>query len=210
MKRRTIKTVILIIVAAFLAYNSVFVKSLDEVRAAGASGFDARGYAEEFWQKHLMPSADGAVLADSLLFKIKENAGQAFAQYGKSLGIGNLKYFLVKGRATVKNVEEDRIEIQFAAIPPSQKTFLETEYVYGNAVRDASGKVSISDFDNTADLNNVSEKINEKIRQQVLKPFLSRVKKGDEIAFAAAVELNSQYPLAREIEFIPISLQIKQ
>jgi len=85
-----------------------------------------------------------------------------------------------------------------------------TEYIYGNAVRDASGLVDIKDFTNTTDLNNISEQLNKTIRLEVLPPFKKQVKQGNKIEVVAAVELNKAHINFNDLELIPVRLKIIQ
>lgn len=85
-----------------------------------------------------------------------------------------------------------------------------TEFVYGNAVRDAVGTLDLNDFTNTMDLNNVSAEINRKIRQEVIPHFLTNVQKGMVVQFAGAVELNQKFLDLEDIEIIPVSVTIVQ
>ncbi len=66
---------------------------------------------------------------------------------------------------------------------------LATEFIYGNAIRDASGLVDVKDFPNTMDLNNISEELNKMVRKTVLPPFKTAVKKGDKIIVTGAIEI---------------------
>ena len=65
---------------------------------------------------------------------------------------------------------------------------LATEFIYGNAIRDASGLVDVKDFPNTMDLNNISEELNKMVRKTVLPPFKTAVKKGDKIIVTGAMK----------------------
>jgi predicted lipoprotein len=85
---------------------------------------------------------------------------------------------------------------------------LATEYIYGNAIRDASKLVDIRDFANTADLNNVSEQLNKKVRSSILPPFKKQVKQGDRIEVTGAVEFNKEHIRFNDLELIPVRLNI--
>lgn len=208
MKRKQIKYIIAVVVVLFLAYHSVFIKKLDEVRAAQQSGFDAAGFAAAFWQKELVPSLKNAVPLNQLIQELNNEPEKAFNTYGKTLGIGYVRYFMVQGEGIVHKINEDDIELQLANSQPANKVSLETEYVYGNAVRDASGLIQITDFDNTMDLNNVSEQINHKIKIEVVKPFLANVRVNEKVKFIGALELNSKHPQTKKIELIPVQLEL--
>ena len=85
-----------------------------------------------------------------------------------------------------------------------------TEFIYGNAIRDASGLVEVKDFPNTMDLNNISEELNKTVRKTVLPPFKTAVKKGDKIIVTGAIEIHKEHIKWNELEIIPVQLQIVQ
>ena len=87
---------------------------------------------------------------------------------------------------------------------------IETEYVYGNAIRDASRLVEIKDFVNTTDLNNISAELNKKVRTTVLPAFKSTVKKADSITCTGAIELNQAHYTLDDLEIIPVQCKIIQ
>ena len=84
------------------------------------------------------------------------------------------------------------------------------EYIFGNALRDAPGLIDINDFNNTMELNNIAAAVDKIIRDEVLPPFSSQVKKGDNISFAGAFELNQEHINLANIEVIPVVLKINK
>ena len=52
-----------------------------------------------------------------------------------------------------------------------------TEFIFGNAVRDATGLININEFKNTMDFNNVSAELNRIIREKVLPQFKPVIKR---------------------------------
>ncbi len=190
---------------ALLAYNSVYFKKLDEMKA-GTSAFDAAGYAQNFWDKKLMPGLPAAVGLNALTTQLKTEKDRAFEQHSHALGIGNIRYFLVRGEGIVSDVAENEVTLQVGNTPVR----IATEYIFGNAVRDASGAIDINAFANSMDFNNVSAEINKLIREKVVQPFKPVVKKGDRVAFHGAIELNREHLQTNDIEIIPVSLQIEK
>ena len=87
---------------------------------------------------------------------------------------------------------------------------LATEFIYGNAIRDASGLVEVKDFPNTMDLNNISEELNKIVRKTVLPPFKTAVKKGDKLIVAGAIEIHKEHIKWSELEIVPVQIQIVQ
>lgn len=207
---KPIRYLLYVAVIALLAYNSVYIKKLDEVKA-GSTAFDAAGYAKDFWEKKLIPGLSGAVDLGALTTQLKMEKDKAFDQHSHALGMGNIRYFLVKGQGIVTDVHENEVSVKLAGTAESVGNVrIATEYIFGNAVRDASGEIDINAFTNSMDFNNVSAEINKLIREKVVPRFKSEVKKGDRIAFHGAIELNRAHLQTNDIEIIPVSLQIEQ
>jgi hypothetical protein len=58
------------------------------------------------------------------------------------------------------------------------------------------------------ELNNIAAEVDKIVRNEVLPPFKSVVKKGDTISFAGAFELNQEHINLDRIEVIPVTLKI--
>lgn len=202
---KPIRYLLYVAVIALLAYNSVYFKKLDEVKA-GSMAFDAAGYAQDFWEKKLMPGLSKAVDLNALTALLKTDKEKAFSEHSHALGIGNIRYFLVKGEGIVNEVGENEVKLEAGG----SEVRIATEYIFGNAVRDVSGAIDINAFTNSMDFNNVSAEINKLIREKVVRPFKSKVKKGDRVVFHGAIELNREHLQVNDIEIIPVSLQIEK
>src|SRR5439155_18308957 len=114
--------------------------------------------------------------------------------------------FLVKGKGTIASINENDISV----LPDSNKQTITiaTEFIFGNAVRDATGLININEFNNTMDFNNVSAEINKIIREKVLPSFKSNAKKGNKIEFVGAIELNKEHLDLSPIEVVPVEIKI--
>ncbi|SEJ65325.1 Predicted lipoprotein [Dyadobacter sp. SG02] len=207
---KPIRYLLYLAVFALLAYNSVYFKKLDEVKA-GTAAFDAAGYARDFWDKKLTPGLSKATDLNALTALLKTDKEKAFNEHSHALGIGNIRYFLVKGQGVVTDVNENEVSVELVnAGQTAGNVRLATEYIFGNAVRDASGAIDINAFTNSMDFNNVSAEINKLIREKVVPPFKSKVKKGDRVTFHGAIELNRAHLQVNDIEIIPVNLQIEK
>jgi predicted lipoprotein len=206
MKNKMVRYILIAAGTLFLLYHSVYFEKLSEVRAAAAaeSTFDPEGFARDFWSTALPAQLPEAVSLSELIAQLQSQPEEAFPRHSHALGIGNIRYFLVRGEGTVSAVSENRVTLQM----DDKAVQLETEFVYGNAVRDAVGTIDITDFSNTMDLNRVSEEVNRIIRAEVIPPFREQVSEGDSVRFAGALELNQKYLQLEEIEIIPVSLEI--
>lgn len=205
---KTIKYWALITVVLVILYNSVYFQKLSDVRAMEASKvFDPKGYAIEFWNAKLPGRLTKAVSLDELTALLGNNPDSAFNLYSNALGIGSIRYFLVSGSGVVSSINEDEVRITMKN-QEGRTITIATEFIFGNAIRDASGLVDINEFNNSMDFNNVSAEINTIIRTSVLPPFKQTVISGSNVEFTGAIELNKDHLNLSAIEIIPIKLNV--
>lgn len=206
--KKILKYTILIIVLLVVAYNSVYFKKLDEVKALSSKEFDAKAYATKYFNTKLMPALNKAVEINQLITLIQKEKDKTFDKYSHALGIGNIRFFLVKGEGEITAINESDVSVLAKTDSSERKVLIETEFVFGNAIRDAAGLIDINEFKNTMDFNNVSAELNKIVRSKILPPFKANARKGDTVQFFGAIELNREYPDIEKIEIIPISLKI--
>ena len=176
MTRKIIKYILSGALLIFLCYNAVYFKKLDDVKKeAIVTKFDASKFAGKYY-KEVLPVAAGSVEYNTLLSLLKTDPGKAFANHAHALGIGNIQYFLVQGKGKIQSINESSITVLIRSDSAQSTANIATEFVFGNAIRDASGLIKLKDFSNTADLNNVSSEVNRIVREQVLPPFLAKAK----------------------------------
>lgn len=211
MQRKIIRYSIWIAVLVLVVVNSVYVKKLSEVKVANSTiDFDASSYAKHYWDEEILLSSPDAIEFSLLMETLQQNSQKAFLEYSHALGIGNIRYFMLQGEGDVVSVNENDISISVKTSVVPSTISIATEFIYGNAVRDAVGAINLNDFPNTMDLNNVSAEINEIIRQKVVPPFKAVVKKGDRVKFVGAIELNQKFLNLEVIEILPVSINIVQ
>ena len=201
------KYIIAIAAVLIIGYNSVYFKKLDEVKASvAAKQFNAAVYAQTFWTNKLLPNLDKAIDIAQLSRMLSADPTKAFDTYSHALGIGNLRYFLVKGTGTITSINEDDLSVLLQADTSKLSITVATEYIFGNAVRDATGLININEFSNTMDFNNVSAELNKIIREKVLAPFKQKARKDDTIELTGAIELNKEHLDLSKIEVIPVKI----
>lgn len=207
MKKNWIKYIVWGVLIVVVAYNSVYFKKLDAVKAASTSKqFDAASYAASFYNKKLLPNLSRAVDLSDLLSQLQTAPAQAFATYSHALGIGNIRYFLIKGIGKIQSIEEDAVTVALNN-DTTKLIKITTEFIYGNAIRDASGLIDINEFNSTMDFNNVSAEVNKIIRTTVIPPFKAVAKPGATVQFTGAIELNQAHINTENLEIVPIKLQ---
>lgn len=204
MKKKKL-TIALALLGVIALYNSVYIDKLDVVKAkATKDQFDAVTYARTLFAEKI-PTKFSKALEISHLTELLESKPEiTFKEHSNALGIGNIRYFLTSGKGVVKTISDNYVTLTIN----QQTVNIATEYVFGNAVRDASGLVDIAAFTNTMDFNNISAEINKIIRKEVIPSFKHRVKMGDTVEFIGAVEFNQKHLNLSKIEIIPILLKI--
>ena len=204
---RFLKYGIILLAIVLLGYNSIYIKKLSDVKATMGEKFDAVTYVAGLWKDKLPARMQAAVDINTLKTAVETDAAGAFEKYTNALAIGNYRYALVKGTAKVDKVGADDVAITINGNTPF-KASLVTEFVYGNALRDASGLVALKEFPNTSDLNSISEEFNKTVRQKIVPAFKPSLKTGDQIEFTGAIELNKEHIHFGDLELIPVSVKI--
>ena len=208
--KKLIKYTLLLLVIALVGYKSVYFKKLSEVNKTASAKFDAIAFSKKLWDEKLPAKLAGTINLVDLIAALKTNPVDAFAKHSNAMGIGNYRYSLVKATGIITAVNEDEITIRVEGRDSILQINLATEYIYGNAIRDASALVDIKDFSNTTDLNNISEELNKTVRTTVLPEFKKQVKEGDKIEVTGAIEFNKEHINFKDLELIPVRVKILQ
>jgi len=206
--KKLIKYILIIIVVGLVGYKSVYFKKLSEVKQREGQKFDAVTYSSKLWDEKLPARLDSSVELGTLMGFIEANPIDAFSRFSNAIGIGNYRYSLIKLNGVVTKINEDDVALKVNHADSGLIIKIATEFVYGNAIRDASGLVDIKDFTNTNDLNSISEELNKRVRNNVLPAFRTQVKQGDEIELTGAVQFNKEHISFKDLEIIPIRIKI--
>lgn len=195
-----IKKVIILVLGIILAYNSVYFKKLSEVNKQKASTFDFNTYADSLYFKGILTQTKPMAL-QTLTSEIQNNKEETFKKYGNRLGIGNSAFFMVETKGKILNIEDGKIKINTTE---NGIISVDSKYIFGNAIRDASGLVKLTDFKTNADFNKVSEALNTIIREKALPPTLKKLKIGDDISVIGALKLSKKENL--ELKILPVKI----
>lgn len=209
MSSKVIKYIVAIGLLTFLGFKSVYFRKLSDMRGdTTVNTFDAGAFSRDLLRDKLPAAIDSAVGLGSLISQLQTDPEQAFNRHARALAIGNVGYFLVTGEGTIRSHNDTGLTIVLKDNASKSTVKIATEFIYGNAIRDASGLVRLSDFNNTADLNSISEQINSIIRKEVLPPVVTRATDGVVVRFDGAIELNRKYIDLDTIEVVPIRLTL--
>ncbi|OCX54396.1 hypothetical protein BEL04_09095 [Mucilaginibacter sp. PPCGB 2223] len=202
--KKVYKYGIWVVIIAFTLYNSVYFRKLSEMKAP-AKTFNAASYAQDMLNNKLPAVTEKAITIDELFTQIKSQPNEAFSAYGHALTIGSIRFFMVKGAGEVDAIDESDVKLVTTG---HNNVYIATEFVFGNAIRDASGLINLNDFSNTVDLSNISSEVNKIIRAKVIPPFKAVVKKGSKVEFTGAIELNQARLNVEDPEVIPVTLKV--
>jgi len=203
---KTIKYSLGALVAVFVLYLSLDIQNLEKHRASVAPAlFNATDFATKFWEESLASAIDEAPYVTDVLKALNEHPQKAFETYGRKLGISKTDYFLVKGVGVIEKVTDEYILL---AINEQAKIKIATDFIYGNAVRDGSGKVNIDEFLNMTDFNAVSVAINKLVKEKVVARLKQSAKEGKQLEFAGAFEIMEEQTDLSSILVLPVSAKI--
>ena len=203
MKKRYTYILGLLIVLT-LGYNSVYFKKLSVVKAATKENFDFKAYADSIYYKGILKSKK--ITLGDLTSLMQSNPETTFEKYGNRLGIGNSAYFMIQSTGKIIDIKDGLYTI---ADEKNGIVYIDTKYIFGNAIRDASGLVKLTDFKTNAQFNKVSESLNDIIRNDVIPKEISKVKVGDSISFSGAIKLSKKQNLQEKISVIPSQIKLQ-
>lgn len=193
------------LIIAFLGYNSVYFKKLSDVQKAQKESFDFKAYADSIYYKGILKSKKTIDLT-TLIASVKSDQQAAFKNYGNRLGIGNSAYFMIKSTGKILDIKDG---IYTIADEKNGIIFIDTKYIFGNALRDASGLVKLTDFKTNAQFNTVSESLNDIVRNEVVPKEIKKVKIGDSISFSGAIKLSKKQTLFTNLLIIPSQIKLQ-
>lgn len=206
MLQKIIKYFLILLFFGLLLYNAVYFKKISEMQVSKIETvFDAKAYAKTYLLEKIPAAKKEAVAVSDLLSAMNKDSKKAFKDFSHFQNEGDMKYFFVKSEGKVTAIDEEFVTLKIAS---GTEIKLAIQYIFGNTSRDCSGLISIDDFTNTMDLNNVSEEINKLIKSEIVSPFTAKVQKGDSISFLGGIELSQSNPKTDKIEIVPLQLEI--
>lgn len=207
MKKGT-RYIITLLVVGLLAYNSVYFKPLDEVKAsAEEKKFILVSFVDDLMDSRMEKVR--AISAPDFYTRMRSDFDELMDLEGKKLGVSNLRYFMIEGEGIVVAIEEENVVLKLDGVP-NDSLRIATDFIFGSTLRDASGLVSISDYASTMDFNNISVEINKQVRQKIVAPFIKEVNEGSKVAFVGAAAIDITTPVVKDLRMIPSKLEIVQ
>jgi len=204
---KTIKYVIGIAIVVALVFGSVRIQPLDEYIAQKEDNvFDAKAVALSLVEKEI-PELEALSVVD-FLNQLDNDRQSLCENSGKKLGVTDVYNFLLKGDVVVTSESEESL-LTSPIENSNQVIAVATDFIFGNAVRDASGLVDIGEFQNTMDFNTISVEINNWVRANPVKFLEENIKVNDTISVFGAIQVNSKNFSVNDIPVL-IPIQVSQ
>jgi len=185
--KKILKYLLVLVVGATLLLGSITIEPLDEHKARQmGETFDAKAFATNLIENEI-PELEAMPL-QRFLDQLENDRETLCADSGKKLGVSETYNFLVKGDVVITEKNEEALVVETLGENP-KKMALATDFIFGNAVRDASGLVDIGNFQNTMDFNTISIEINTWVREKTVSTLKSYVPT-DTLSLLGAVQAN--------------------
>ncbi|WP_341224910.1 DUF2291 family protein [uncultured Arcticibacterium sp.] len=199
---KNIKYGIGLVLLLFLAYNSVYFTDLDQMKSEDADTIDFNAKATQLYEGIIAENT--ATDLSTLKAALSTQSDSAFANFGNRLGIGESAYFMVNVAGKVLRINDGEILIQ---TDEGESIAVQTKFIFGNAIRDASGLVALTDYKTNADFNKLSEALNTIVREEKLPKAVQKIKVGDVIKVEGALKLTKGQPLNTQLEILPVLIE---
>jgi predicted lipoprotein len=194
------KKIVIIIIISLLGYNSVYFKKLSELNNNATQKFNFTKYTDSLYHQGILKN-DTIINLNALLSELSTNKEAAFNKYGNKLSIGNSAHFMVKisGEIAAKTNEGFTLKTD-----NGQNYSIDSKFIFGNAIRDASKLVKLTDFKTNTEFNQISESLNKLVREDVLPKKLKDINVGDKIIGKGVISQSKKENLPIKITLVDI------
>jgi predicted lipoprotein len=165
---------------------------------------DINAFVESLWTQRLPEAAENASTVDDVLALAASDASEAQKRFGRQVGLGGPTFFFLRGRGQIESVNEN--ECRLIIDGRSQRVALEIGILVSNAVRDATGLVSVDDFPNSQDFNQLSTELNKRCESDVIAPIRDQLVVGSTIEFVGCGEVRDGGGF-NSLKLIPVHLK---
>jgi predicted lipoprotein len=208
--RRFVPWVILLLplAASYAVFPPVRFHSLKAVRAAQAGAQNgAKDAAEELWSEKLLPAAEKAADAAAVVQAIATDPKSVRARFGRTVGVSSSYFLFLRGSGRVVTANADSIGLSLEPSGDEPDIVVPLGFVFGNAVRDATGLVDSSSYTNAQAFNDVSAKLNAIVEKRVLPEFQRVAKVGQRVQFAGCVEVADEDTDLKPLQLVPVEVR---
>jgi predicted lipoprotein len=176
--------------------------------AAAPGAVDVPRFAEKFWNETLASTAAPRVEVHSVIAALNESPARAAEKFGHRAGIGGKAFFLVSGEGRVTQVDRRGVWLSVEG-ESTPRLVLITGPVFGNALRDVTGLIDITDF-SSFDFNALGTELNRLAETRAQPGLRSAGQPGATLSFVAAGEIDDASGERPVLRLVPISVATKR
>jgi predicted lipoprotein len=171
-----------------------------------AQVFIAAAVVVTFWNDRLLHATKSAVDAGELAAALRTNPADAAQRFGRRLGLGSSSSYFVSGSGRIVAVEGGAITIALQG-EDATTVVIEAGPVFGNAIRDGSGLLDVSDFPNSQDFNAISSEINRRVEERVLPVLREKAAVGAAVRFVGGAEIAGPETEVAPLRVVPVVIE---
>lgn len=175
-------------------------------KAAGV--FQPVAFAEKFWSERLLKSLETAVKAELLLPAIRADVSGARKKFSHNVGVTESYTYFISGTGRVLAVSDEEISLTITPGTTNAEVALQAGLLFGNAVRDGTGLLSVNDYPNSQDFNAISEALNQLVETRVQPKLRGIAQVGATIRFAGCAEVNDESTDLKPLKVVPVQAEL--
>lgn len=135
-----------------------------------------------------------------LIKELNNNLNTTQKKVGNRLGIGESAYYLVKGKARITAMQDGYVTLD-------NGSGLDTQFIFGNEVRDASRMIHLEDFKSQKELNALTEALNKHLRETKIPAEMKGIQVGDVISYVGACEVAPRDLPVTSLTIYPVEIK---
>lgn len=197
-----LRKILISVIVIVLVTQSVRFEKLSEHIKTAAGNADYSNFTEKVNNILLKGVLENSLLTEEsqLIKQLNNNLTNAKKELGNRLGIGESAYFLVKGKSTIASINENEVQLANGSI-------IDTQFIFGNEIRDASRMVKLEDFKSQKDLNALTEALNKHVREVIIPQEIKGLKVGDNISYIGACEVAPTDIPVKALTIYPVEIK---
>ncbi len=170
--------------------------------------FNAKDRAEEYWRARIIPHLADAHDVATVFASLASDPEQARSRFGRTVGIGQSTFFLLRGEGTIVSFNKNRIGVALSDGTSGPNLLISIGPVFGNAVRDTTGAIAADEFSRSSDFNDLAAELNLLVENRVEQPLAKQAKVGRRVRFVGCIELRDD-KAARPLTLIPLEAYVE-
>lgn len=210
--RRAGKILLIVVAAGVIVwlFPLFHVARLDGNAATkGETVFNASEFATTFWNSKLMPALNQSPDVVTVLAAFNEDGATARDKFGRKIGVSRTSLLVVRGSGRIVSIDKQGIGVAVTEGSQEADVVLKTGLVFGNIVRDATGLLDASAFNDSRQLNEISVELNRIVEARVVQKLKDTAKVGRQVSFAGCAEIPDEASSIHPLAIIPLETRVE-